>query len=158
MVAEGSTLRAFVEVFGSASPAMSPRLRIHLSADAPPSLQIRQKPSVSARITPRFSVHSELTSLSVDHCYKGNAPYDYLGVYWTVPGIRLIRPQCRIPPRGGSSPAGPTTRSPSSATLPGGVGEKTPPAEPIIATIRSAQLTPQRISAPISTLTTYRSV
>jgi len=97
VIAGSSTLRAVMEVREPNSLATSPPLSIHLTAYYPPMARIRTRPTVSAWIRPRFRVHSELTYLSVDHCYRGTAPYDYLGVYWAVPGIRVIRPECPHP-------------------------------------------------------------
>jgi hypothetical protein len=75
----------------------SPVVTLHLTRPRPPRAILRTTPVVSARLDPRFRAYGSLLYLSADHCYPGNAPYDYLGAYWSTAPAHLITAQCNQP-------------------------------------------------------------
>jgi hypothetical protein len=102
VIASGPVLRAVMDIRenGSAqsyAPAMSPRLRLRLRRANPPRVRIRIQPHVLARVKPRYRSWRSPVFLSLEQCYPGTAPYDYLGVYWTPVSANVVRPECDHP-------------------------------------------------------------
>jgi len=82
---------------GGTGKALTAPIKLQLGSARPPRVRFSHASGLAATLTPQSRPHGSLVYLSIEHCYPGSAPYDYLGVFWTVAAGRTIRPECARP-------------------------------------------------------------